>query len=164
MDLSVRYMGFKLKNPLIASSSPFCEDLKKIEHMASAGASAIVLHSLFEEQLRAESEGLDRNLTAGTESFAEALSYFPDLTTYKLNRDQYLDHLLKAKQAVDVPVIGSLNGVSSGGWIQYAREIESAGADGLELNIYFIPTDPRSQGHQVEQLTVQLVKDITSIR
>lgn len=162
MDLTVRYMGFTLKNPLVASPSPFCENLDKIEKMASAGASMIVLHSLFEEQLRTESEGLNRNLTAGTESFAEALSYFPEPDQYKLNREQYLTHIQKAKQAVDIPILASLNGISTGGWIQYAREIESAGADGLELNIYFIPTDPGSQGHQVEQLYIQLVKDITA--
>ncbi|NQT25440.1 dihydroorotate dehydrogenase-like protein [candidate division KSB1 bacterium] len=161
MNLSVRYMGLDLKNPLVASPSPFCEHLDKIEQMVSAGASAIVLHSLFEEQLRAESEGFNRNLMAGTESFAEALSYFPDLDQYKLNRDDYLTHIQNVKKTVDVPIIGSLNGVSSGGWIEYAKEIESAGADGIELNIYFMPTDPASQGHQVEQLYVQLVKDIT---
>lgn len=162
MSLSVRYMGLNLKNPLAASPSPFCEHLNKIEEMAAAGASAIVLHSLFEEQLRTEGEGLNRNLSAGTDSFAEALSYFPDLDHYKLGREEYLTHLQKAKQAVDVPIIGSLNGISTGGWIEYAKEIESAGADGLELNIYFMPTDPGSPGHQVEQLHVQLVKDITS--
>jgi dihydroorotate dehydrogenase (fumarate) len=162
MSLSVRYMGLDLKNPLVASPSPFCEHLDKIEEMISAGASAIVLHSLFEEQIRIETEGLNRNLSAGTESFAEALSYFPDLDHYKLGSEDYLTHIQKVKQAVDVPVIGSLNGVSTGGWIDYAKEIESAGADGLELNIYFMPTDPASQGHQVEQLHIQLVKDITS--
>lgn len=162
MELSVRYMGLKLSNPLVASPSPFCERLDKIEQMVSAGASAIVLHSLFEEQLRTESEGLNRNLMAGTESFAESLSYFPDLEGYKLGKEEYLSHIQNVKKAVDVPVLGSLNGVSTGGWIQTAVDIESAGADGLELNIYFMPTDPASQGHQVEQLYVQLVKDIAA--
>lgn len=155
-------MGFNLRNPLIASSSPFAESVDKIKEMVESGAAAIVLHSIFEEQIRAESEGLNQNLTQGTESFAEALGYFPDLDTYKLSRDVYLEHISNVKQAVGVPVFGSVNAVSGGGWIEIARQIEEAGADGLELNIYFIPTDPAAMGNQVEQLYVQLVKDITS--
>lgn len=162
MDLTTRYMGFQLRNPLVASPSPFSEKVDKIRQMVDAGASAVVLHSLFEEQLGVEREGLNRNLTAGTESYAEALTYFPDLDNYKLTGEEYLEHIRRVKAAVDVPVFGSLNGVSSGGWIEIARQIESAGADGLELNIYFIPTDPAALGHQVEQLMIQLVKDVSS--
>lgn len=160
MDLTVDYMGINLKNPLVISPSPLCEDLDKIRQLEDRGASAIILHSLFEEQITAEEEGLDQNLTQGTESFAEALSYFPDLHTYKLGPDEYLEHIRKVKEAVDIPILGSLNGISSGGWIDHARLIEEAGADGLELNIYFIPTDIGVMSGQIESLYTNLVQDI----
>jgi dihydroorotate dehydrogenase (fumarate) len=162
MNLTTHYMGVRLRNPLVVSPSPICEDVGKIKEMVEAGASAVVLHSLFEEQLGIESRGLDRNLTTGTETYAESISYFPDLNNYKLSREEYLEHIHKVKTAVDVPIFASLNGVSSGGWIEIARQMESAGADGLELNIYFLPTDPAAMGHQVEQLMIQLVKDVSS--
>jgi dihydroorotate dehydrogenase (fumarate) len=128
--------------------------------MEDAGASAVILHSLFEEQLTAESHDLDHFLTHGTDSFAEALSYYPDLGNYKLGPDAYLEHVRKAKAAVKIPIVGSLNGVSTGGWISYAKKIEQAGADALELNVYYIPTDPEMSGAQVEQMYADLVRDV----
>jgi dihydroorotate dehydrogenase (fumarate) len=121
-----------------------------------------VLHSLFEEQLDVESTHLDRYLTHGAESHAEALGYFPDLRGYNLGPDGYLEHVRRAKEAVGIPIIGSLNGVSTGGWIEFAKKIEQAGADALELNVYYIPTDPEMTGAQVEQMYVDLVRDVTA--
>jgi len=159
-DLTTSYLGLTLKNPLVVSPSPLCEDLDAIRQMEDAGAAAVVLHSLFEEQLTLESRELDRFLTHGTESFAEALSYFPDMGEYKLGPDAYLEHIRKAKAAVKIPVIGSLNGISTGGWIRYAKKIEGAGADALELNVYYIPTDPDMTSAQVEQMYADLVRDV----
>jgi dihydroorotate dehydrogenase (fumarate) len=159
-DLSTSYLGLSLKNPLVVSPSPLCQELGNIRQMEDAGASAVVLHSLFEEQLSLESEGLDHFLAQGTESFAESLSYFPDMGRYNLGPDAYLEHIRKAKAAVKIPIIGSLNGVSTGGWISYAKKIEQAGADGLELNVYYIPTDPDMSGAQVEQMYADLVRDV----
>jgi dihydroorotate dehydrogenase (fumarate) len=165
VDLTTRYLGLTLKNPLVASASPLCEDIDNIRRMEDAGAGAVVLHSLFEEQITLEGHDLDRYLTHGAESFAEALTYFPDMTEYNLGPEGYLDHLRRAKAAVDIPIIGSLNGVSSGGWIRYARKIEEAGADALELNVYFIPTNAEMTGAEVEQVYVDLVRDVkASIR
>jgi dihydroorotate dehydrogenase (fumarate) len=159
-DLSTSYLGFSLKNPLVVSPSPLCQDLGSIRQMEDAGAAAVVLHSLFEEQLTLESQELDHFLAHGTDSFAEALSYFPDLGRYNLGPDEYLEHIRKAKAAVKIPIIGSLNGVSTGGWISYAKKIEQAGADALELNVYYIPTDPEMSGAQVEQMYLDLVRDM----
>lgn len=159
-DLTTTYLGLTLKNPVVVSPSPLCQELGNIRQMEDAGASAVVLHSLFEEQLTLESQELDHFLTHGTDSFAEALSYYPDLGEYKLGPDAYLEHIRKAKAAVKIPVIGSLNGVSTGGWIRYAKKIEEAGADGLELNVYYIPTDPDMSGAQVEQMYADLVRDV----
>jgi dihydroorotate dehydrogenase (fumarate) len=159
-DLTTSYLGLTLKNPLVASPSPLCEDLGNLRQMEDAGASAIVLHSLFEEQLTLESQDLDHFLTHGTDSFAEALTYYPDVAEYKMGPEGYLEHLRKAKAAVKIPVIGSLNGVSTGGWISYAKKIEQAGADALELNVYYIPTDPDMSGAQVEQMYADLVRDV----
>jgi len=159
-DLSTSYLGLSLKNPLVVSPSPLCQDLGSIRQMEDAGAAAVVLHSLFEEQLTLESQELDHFLAHGTDSFAEALSYFPDLGRYNLGPDEYLEHIRKAKAAVKIPIIGSLNGVSTGGWISYAKKIEQAGADALELNVYYIPTDPEMSGAQVEQMYLDLVRDM----
>lgn len=159
-DLSTTYLGLSLKNPLAVSASPLSEDVANIRQMEDAGAAAVVLHSLFEEQIDVESQQLDRYLSQGTESFAESLSYFPDLTRYNLGPDGYLDHVRRVKAAVEIPIIGSLNGVSTGGWIRYARMIQEAGADALELNVYYIPTDPAMSGTQVEQMYVDLVRDV----
>jgi dihydroorotate dehydrogenase (fumarate) len=159
-DLSTTYLGLTLKNPLVVSPSPLCTDLAAIRRMEDAGAAAVVLHSLFEEQLTLEGRELDRFLTSGTESFAEALSYFPDLQAYKLGPEGYLEHIRKAKAAVKIPIIGSLNGISTGGWISYAKKIEQAGADALELNVYYIAADPDMSGAQVEQMYADLVRDV----
>ncbi len=160
IDLSTTYLGRTLGCPLVMSAGPLGEDIDAIRAAEDAGVGAIVLPSLFEEQLHIESHDLDRQLSHGTESYAEALSYFPDLGAYRLGPDTYLDHVRRAKAAVDVPVIGSLNGVSSGGWIQYARLIEEAGADALELNVYFIPTDADVDGASVERMYAALVRDV----
>lgn len=159
-DLSTTYLRLELKNPLVASASPLCEDIGNIRRMEDAGAAAVVLHSLFEEQINLESHDLDRYLSHGSESFAESLTYFPDMSDYNLGPDGYLDHIRRAKAAVDIPIIGSLNGVSTGGWIRYAKKIEEAGADALELNVYFIPTNSGMTGTEVEQMYVDLVRDV----
>ena len=160
IDLSTSYLGLQLKNPLVVSPSPLSEELGNIRRMEDSGASAVVLHSLFEEQLVVDNQDLDRFLSSGTESFAEALSYFPDKGQYKLGPEEYLELIRKAKAAVKIPVIGSLNGVSTGGWISYAKKIQDAGADALELNVFYIPTDPELSGAQVEQMYCDLVRDM----
>jgi dihydroorotate dehydrogenase (fumarate) len=159
-DLSTTYLGLALSSPLVASASPLCEDLGNLRRMEEAGAAAVVLHSLFEEQITRESDVLNEALSTGTDSFAEALSYFPDLQSYNLGPDGYLEHIRKAKAALGIPVIGSINGVSSGSWVDYARKIEQAGADALELNVYFIPTDAHLTGAAVEQQYCDLVRDV----
>ncbi len=161
-DLSTHYLGLALGNPLVVSASPLSEQIDNLRRMEEAGAAAVVLHSLFEEQITRESGELDAQLSHGTESFAESLSYFPDLGTYNLGPEGYLTHISKARKAVAVPVIASLNGVSTGGWVQHARRIEEAGASALELNIYFIPTDPGLTSAQVEQIYEDLVRDVVA--
>jgi dihydroorotate dehydrogenase (fumarate) len=160
IDLSTTYLGLPLKSPLVASASPLCEDIGNIRRMEDAGAAAVVLHSLFEEQITLESEHLDRCLSQGEDSFAESLSYFPDMTAYNLGPEGYLEHVRRAKAAVAIPIIASLNGVSTGGWTRYARELQGAGADALELNLYYIPTDPDVSGADVEQMYVDLVREV----
>ncbi len=160
IDLSTTYLGLTLKNPLVASPSPLCEDVGNVRRMEDVGAAAVVLHSLFEEQINIEGEVLDRFLSHGAESYAEAVTYFPDLTNYKLGPDAYLEHTRQCKSAVDIPIIGSLNGVSTGGWIKHAKKIEEAGADALELNVYYIPTDPELSGVEVRQMYLDLVRDV----
>jgi dihydroorotate dehydrogenase (fumarate) len=160
IDLRTRYLGCTLASPLVLSASPLSEDVDNLRRAEDAGAGAVVLHSLFEEQLTIESTDLDRHLTHGTESFAEALAYFPDMTGYNLGPEGYLEHVRRAKAAVRVPVIASLNGVSAGGWTEYARAIEDAGADALELNVYYIPTDVRMSGAEVEDMYVELVRAV----
>jgi dihydroorotate dehydrogenase (fumarate) len=160
MDLTTTYMGMALKNPVVPSASPLSESLDNIRRMEDAGAAAVVMYSLFEEQITLESQQLDHYLNYGVESFAEALSYFPDMGTYKVGPDDYLNRIRRAKQAVGIPIIGSLNGVSTGGWIEYARQIEEAGADGLELNVYYIPTDLGMTGAEVEQLYLDILRDV----
>ncbi len=161
MDLSTEYLGMKLKNPIVPSPSPLARHVSNLKKMEDAGAAAVVLYSLFEEEINAESRTLDRYLSEGTESYAEALSYFPEAPSYRtVGPDAYLEHVHRAKQALDIPVIASLNGVSSGGWIRYAKEIEGAGADGLELNMYYLPTNPHLTGAEVEQMYVDLLHDV----
>jgi dihydroorotate dehydrogenase (fumarate) len=160
IDLSTTYLGLKLKNPLVASSSPLAKDLANIKKFEDAGVSAIVLHSLFEEQINAESLELDRFLSSQTESYAEALNYFPDMTRYNIGPDAYLEHIQKCKETVRIPIIASLNGVSAGGWVRYARLMQEAGADALELNIYLLPTDAEVSGEKIEQNYVDLVRHV----
>jgi dihydroorotate dehydrogenase (fumarate) len=159
-NLTTKYLGMTLKNPLVVSPSPLCESVDNIKRMAEAGAGAVVLQSLFEEQITMESDSLNENLLQGSESFAESLSFFPEQEDYRIGPEAYLEHLAKAKAAVDIPVIGSLNGISDGGWIEYAKKIEEAGADALELNLYFIPTDPDMEGAYVRDMYVALVKAV----
>ena len=160
IDLSTRYLGLELASPLVASASPLCETIDNLRRMQDAGAGAVVLHSLFEEQIEVESRALHRSLSYGTESYAEAVSYFPDLYRHNLGPDGYLEHVRRAKKALSIPVIGSLNAVSTGGWVSFARLIQDAGADALELNMSYIPTDPALSAADVEQMYVDLVRDV----
>ena len=160
LDLSTRYLGLQLRTPLVASASPLSQEISSIRQLEDAGASAVVLYSIFEEQLRQESLELDFYLSEGTESYAESLSYFPTSTEYNLGPDEYLEHIGKAKAAVKVPIIASLNGSSVGGWIQYATQIEEAGADALECNIYWIVTDPNVTSAEVEQHYVDILQAV----
>ena len=160
VDLTTTYLGLNLKNPLVASPSPLSEKVEDVKRMAAAGVSAVVMYSLFEEQIIHESLELDHYLSQGTESFAEALSYLPDVGKYTLAPEAYIETLRKTKQAVNIPVIGSLNGVSTGGWITYAKKIEDAGADALELNIYYLPIDANITSCELEDAYVKLVSDV----
>ena len=159
-DLTTTYLGMNLKNPLVASASPLSKKLDSVKKMEDAGISAVVMYSLFEEQIVHESKALDFFLNHGSESYAEALSYFPKMESYNVGPEEYLNLISKIKKSVSIPVIGSLNGVSTGGWVDYARRIEQAGADALELNIYFVPTDPDISAVDLEQEHVDLVSDI----
>lgn len=154
MDLTTTYMGLQLKNPLVPSASPLSKDLGNIKRMEDAGASAIVMYSLFEEQIAHEQRELDHFLTQGTESFQEAMSYFPETEDFNLGPEEYLEHIRAAKEATGIPIIGSLNGVSAGGWLEYAKKIEEAGADGLELNVYYIPTNANYKAEEIESIYV----------
>lgn len=160
IDLTTHYLGLKLRNPLVCSSSPLCQSLESLQRMEEAGASAVVLHSLFEEQIEVESLDLSRFLDSSSESYAESLSYFPDMGEYNLGPEGYLEHIREAKAILKIPVIASLNGRTRGGWIHYARLIEEAGADALELNVYDIPTDPELSSAEVEDALTGLVHDI----
>jgi dihydroorotate dehydrogenase (fumarate) len=160
MDLSTNYLGLKLKNPIVPSSAPISRKMSGLRQMEDAGASAIVLYSLFEEQITLESQTLNNYLTQGVESFSEALSYFPEASAYESGPDEYVEHIQKAKSTLEIPIIASLNGVSTGGWVKYAKNIEQAGADALELNIYYLPTDPTLSGSEVEQIYVDILTDV----
>ena len=160
VDLSTTYLGLKLNNPLVASASPLSQKVETAKKLEEAGIAAIVMYSLFEEQIIHESLELDHFLFYGSESSAEIDSFYPQSGTYTLRADAYIDTLKKIKQAVKIPVIGSLNGVSSGGWIKYAKKIEDAGADALELNLYFIPTNPAQTATQIEDNYITLVRDV----
>lgn len=157
VDLSTKYLGLGLKNPLIISACPLSEKLDSLKRLEDAGAAAVVLYSLFEEQIEHEDEELAKVHEFGSESFAEALSYFPEPTEYRLGPRSYLEHIEKAKGALSIPVIASLNGTSKGGWASYAKQMQDAGADALELNVYLIAADPDVPGSEVEQQYVDLV-------
>jgi dihydroorotate dehydrogenase (fumarate) len=159
-NLSTKYLGLNLKNPLVASASPICREISNIRQLEDSGASAVVLHSLFEEQINIESNELDHFLWSSADVSAEALSYYPDLQNFNIGPDEYLEHIRKAKHAVKIPIIASLNGVSKGGWVRYAKDMEQAGADALELNIYFLPTDPNQNASDVESMYTDLVKAV----
>ena len=162
MDLSTTYMGLKLKNPIVASASPLSKNMDNYKRMRDAGIAAVVNHSLFEEQIIKENEASDYFSNVGTDSFAESLTYVPETGTYALDPDEYVEHIGKAKQVVDIPVIGSLNGFSMGGWVKYAKRIEEAGADALELNIYFVPKDPSLSGAKVEDNYLEIFQSVKS--
>ncbi len=160
MDLSTTYLGLKLRSPLMPSACPLTRELDEIKRAEDAGAGAIVLPSVFEEQLKREDAELNAMLEQGTESYAESLSYFPQVSEFRLGPDDYLEHIVKAKQATKLPVIASLNGTSVGGWTDYAKKIQQAGADALELNIYYIPTDPDLTGAEVENTYLEILKSV----
>jgi dihydroorotate dehydrogenase (fumarate) len=160
IDLATDYLGLSLQSPLVASSSPLTQDLASLKRLEDAGAAAVVLPSLFEEQIVAEEEALDQFLSQGVDSFSEAQSYFPELPSYGMGPKAYLQHVERAKKSLQIPVIASLNGVSPGSWIRYAREIEQAGADALELNVYFLATSPDVGAQQIEERYCALVRDV----
>ncbi len=162
MNLLTKYMGLNLKNPIVPSASPLSQDVDTVKAMEDAGAAAVVVYSLFEEQIVHESGELDHYLSNHTDSYAEALSYFPEPEKFHLGPYQYLDHIAKLKKSVDIPIIGSINGVSNGGWIKYAQNIEQAGADALELNVYYIPTNPNIPGSEIEKMYIDTLKAVKS--
>lgn len=160
MNLKTNYLGLELESPLVPSSSPLSRSLDGLRQMEDAGASAIVLYSLFEEQILQESHTLNEHLIQGTESFAEALSYFPEAPEFKHGPDVYLNHIRRAKESLNIPIIASLNGVSDGWWIRYAKDIEQAGADALELNIYYLPTSLDESSAEVEALYLDALTQV----
>ena len=160
VDLTTTYLGLKLKNPIVASSSPLTQKPETVQQLEQAGIAAVVMHSLFEEQIIHESWKLHNDLMRGSELSAEAISYLPDYGQYSIGPDAYVNTLRKIKQAVNIPVIGSLNGMSTGGWINYAQKIEEAGADALELNLYYLATNPDLTSAELENRYITLVADI----
>ncbi|HEY9853612.1 MAG TPA: dihydroorotate dehydrogenase-like protein [Leptolyngbyaceae cyanobacterium] len=163
MDLTTTYMGLTLRSPLVPSAAaPLTENIDNVKRMEDAGAGAVVLHSLFEEQIRKERYELHHHLTYGTESFPEALTYFPEPEIFHVGTEEYLNHIRRAKEMVNIPIFASLNGTTVGGWIEYAKQMEQAGADGLELNIYNVPTDMEMSGAQVEQNYIDIVCAVRS--
>ncbi|MGK0619153.1 dihydroorotate dehydrogenase-like protein [Meiothermus cerbereus] len=160
LDLSTTYLGLRLEHPVVASASPLSYTLEGIERLAEAGAAAVVMYSLFEEQIEQESHTLHHYLEYGTHSYAEALDYFPKAHEFNLGPQEYLELIRTAKERVSIPIIGSLNGVSPGGWTEYARLIEQAGADALELNLYYLPTDPTLTGAEVEEMYLEVVREV----
>ncbi len=162
MDITTNYLGLKLKSPIVPSAGPLSEKISNIREMEDAGAGAVVLYSIFEEQIEHEQFELDYHTSVHTESYAEATSYFPEPFDFKAGPEEYLDHIRRAKEAVNIPIIASLNGKSLGGWTEYAKLIEQAGADALELNIYLLPTDIHKSSVAVEQMYVDIVKAVKS--
>ncbi|MBV8482683.1 MAG: dihydroorotate dehydrogenase-like protein [Verrucomicrobia bacterium] len=163
MNLKTTYLGLTLRTPLVPSASPLSESLDNIKRMEDAGAAAVVMHSLFEEHISFERHQFLHHLTQGTESYAEALSYFPEMDELAVGPESYLDEIVAAKAAVSIPIIGSLNGSTVGGWTDYARRIQEAGADALELNIYWIPTDLELRGEEVERRYLEIVAHVNRI-
>jgi len=160
MDLTTTYMGMKLKNPFVPSASPLGRDISTVKKMEDVGAAAVVLESLFEEQIIHEKFEMDHFLAQGTESFAEATSYFPEPDMYNFGPDEYLSHIQKCKEAVDMPIIASINGTSTGGWTEWARKMQEAGADAVELNTYYLATDPEKDPREIEDNYVEVLKAV----
>src|SRR5215212_1110070 len=160
MKLSTNYLGFKLRTPLVPSASPLSENHDNVRRMEDAGASAIVFHSLFEEQLTRERRDLQFYIDQANETAAESLDFYQDRAGFKVSPDRYLQHIAGAKAAIDIPVIASLNGTTFGGWMKYAQQIEQAGADALELNLYNLPSDPDCDAENVEQHYVTIIASI----
>jgi dihydroorotate dehydrogenase (fumarate) len=160
IDLSTNYLGLQLRTPLVASASPLSHELSGIRRLEDVGASAVVLYSLFEEQIRRENHNLEHFLQAGTESFAEAVTYLPQSHDFHTGPEEYLAHIVKAKEAVDIPIIASLNGATLGGWTDYARRIEQAGADAIECNIYFLPTDMNASSLEIENIYLDILRAV----
>lgn len=160
MDLTTTYMGIPLKNPLIVGASPLTASIDSIKELERAGASAVVLHSIFEEQINHETHEIDHFLFKGSEDYAESLGYFPEVTLSNLESEHYLDEIKKLKQEVDIPIIASLNGVSKGGWIDYSQKLQEVGVDGIELNITYIPTDLDKSGSEIEALYIDALKAV----
>lgn len=160
MDLTTQYLGLNLKNPIVPSASPMSKSVGSVRLMEDYGASAVVLYSIFEEQIRHETKELYHHLTYHAESYAEATSYFPEAGDYHSGPEEYLEHIRKLKESVSIPIIGSINGVTDGGWVEYAKLIEQAGADALELNVYYIPTDVNMTSDDIEQTYFDIVKDV----
>ena len=160
MDISTTYLGLKLKSPIVPSAGPLSQKISDIKEMEDAGAGAVVLYSLFEEQIEHDALELDHHTSIHAESFAEATSYLPQPFEFKLGPEEYLDHIRKTKEAVNIPVIASLNGKSLGGWTEYAKKMEQAGADAIELNIYLLPTDIKKPGSEIEKIYIDIVKSV----
>ena len=160
MNLTTHYLGMVLKNPIVASSSPLSHSVDSIRRLEDAGAAAVVMYSLFEEQIGFDSYYIDYHLTQGIDSYAESISYFPDMQSYNVGPDEYMNLIRRAKEAVDIPIIGSLNGASVGGWTDYAALIEEAGADALELNVYYLPTNIEISGLEVERLYLEILSAV----
>ncbi len=160
VDLSTTYLGLKLKNPLVASSSPLSQKVESALALEKAGVAALIMYSLFEEQILRDSYKLDTDLSRGIESFPEALTYLPDYGQYSIGPETYLRHLRNLKNVLNIPVIGSLNGVTDGGWVEYAQKIQDAGADALELNLYNLATDPEVSCADLEAEYLRLVTHV----
>jgi dihydroorotate dehydrogenase (fumarate) len=160
MNMTTRYMGLRLKNPLVASASPLSETLDGIRRLEDNGAAAVVMFSLFEEQITHDSAALEHFMRLGTASSSEALSYFPEIRDYDVGPQQYLDLIRKATEAVDIPIIASLNGVTERGWVTFARQMQDAGASGIELNVYYIPTETFKSGAEVEQQYLDVLSSV----
>lgn len=160
MTLATNYLGLVLKNPIVASSSPLSHNIDSIKRLEDAGASAVVMYSLFEEQISFDSFYVDHYLRSNTNSFAESTSFFPEMNDYNVWPDEYLNLIRRAKEAVDIPIIGSLNGISAGGWVNYASLIEDAGADALELNVYYVPTNAELTGQEVESIYLDMLRSV----
>jgi dihydroorotate dehydrogenase (fumarate) len=161
-DLSMQYLGMKLSGPIVVASTPLSESIDNVRRMEDAGASAIVLTSLFEEQLALESRALDEDLSRGTNSFAESLDFLPELSDYRMTQDGYLEHLKRAGEAVDIPIMASLNGATSGGWVRLAKEMEQAGANAIELNTFALVTDRNQTADAIELQLLELVSSVCS--